>query len=143
MDPSAANYDPLATADSNNWCVARRAGCMMPPPHGAAVAGEDGTLCRPCSRSGFFRTQRFRLSCTGNSTARCYYASFICNSTHLQRRVRYRGQVEADVPRADRALFGGQTAALFVVAGGFRKRVAKNVVVPPHDLNQRVPELFR
>ena len=39
MDSSAANYDRLATADSNDWCVARRAGCMMMPPPGDAPAG--------------------------------------------------------------------------------------------------------
>ena len=37
MDPSAPNYDPLATADSNDWCVARRTGCMVPPPPGGAA----------------------------------------------------------------------------------------------------------
>ena len=30
MDPTAVNYDALATVDSNEWCVPRRAGCMMP-----------------------------------------------------------------------------------------------------------------
>ena len=58
MDPSAPNYDPLATADSNDWCVARRTGCMVPPPPGGAATpgaalnyDPNATVVRPRGRT--------------------------------------------------------------------------------------------
>uniref|UniRef100_A0A7S3BQV2 Uncharacterized protein n=1 Tax=Haptolina ericina TaxID=156174 RepID=A0A7S3BQV2_9EUKA len=78
MDPTMLNYDPVATVNSNTWCVPIVTGCMMPTSSYASLGyGTDGYTV---PRDGLATSATYAHTATKHSKDSCVVERIGCMS---------------------------------------------------------------